>query len=106
MEGPFPINSVNLHVTRTSPGAYVLSRNGKAAHYVGRSDTDLGQRILSSARQGTYTHFWFEYCTSPMRAFHTECQWWHKYSPSDNSIHPAIPAGTNWRCPIEGCQWS
>ena len=57
MEGPFPLNSVNIHVTRTSPGAYVLSRDGKTAHYVGRSDTDLAQRIVSSARQSNYTHF-------------------------------------------------
>lgn len=44
MEGPFPLNSVNIQVTRTSPGAYVLSRDGKTAHYVGRSDTGLAQQ--------------------------------------------------------------
>lgn len=106
MEGPFTLNLIDVHITRTTPGAYILSRDAKTAHYVGRSDSDLGQRIKSSAKQGNYTNFWFECCTSPMRAFQMECQWWHNYHPSDNTIHPAVPAGTNWRCPINGCPWS
>jgi hypothetical protein len=41
-----------------------------------------------------------------MRAYQLECEWYHKYNPSDNSTHPAVPPGTNWRCPVHGCQWS
>ena len=109
MRGPFSISQVNSLVDQTKPGAYILSRDGKTAHYVGRSDTNLASRIASSAKEEVgYTHFWFEHTTSPMQAYYLECDWWHKYKPSnlDNINHPAVPPGTYWKCPIPGCPWS
>jgi hypothetical protein len=107
MEGPFSILKVDTHVTKTSAGAYILSRDGKAAHYVGRSDTDVASRIKSSAREEpSYIYFWFDYATSPMEAYYLECEWWHKYAPRDNDNHPAVPPGTSWKCPVPGCPWS
>jgi len=106
MHGPHDLDSVNLYVTQATSGAYILTSDAKTAHYVGRSDVDLAQEIKASARKGKYTHFWFEYTTSPMRAFKLECEWYHKYAPPDNSIHPAVPWGANWRCPVQGCPWS
>lgn len=105
--GPYPINSVDLYVTRTSPGVYILSRDGRTAAYIGRSDTDVGSRIKQSAGEGYgYSHFWLEYVTSPRDAYLKECEYYHKYNPPDNTNHPAVPFGTNWRCPIIGCPWS
>ncbi len=105
--GPYPLNSVDLYVTQTSPGVYVLSRDGKTASYVGRSDTDVGSRIKeSSSERDGYTTFWFEYTVSSKDAFLKECEHYHKYNPPDNINHPAFPFGTNWRCPIIGCPWS
>ena len=41
MRGAYTISSVDVYVKRGYSGAYILSRDGKAAHYVGRSDSDL-----------------------------------------------------------------
>ncbi len=106
MKGPLLISEVSNYV-KVSPGAYILSRDGKVAHYVGRSDNDLLSRIKSSANEGKgYKYFWFEYTTSPMQAYYLECEWYHKYNPPDNANHPARPPGTFWRCPVPGCPWS
>lgn len=104
--GPYSINSVDLYITRTSVGVYVLSRDGKTASYVGRSDTDVGSRIKESSEGYGYTTFWFEYASSSRDAFLKECEYYHKYNPPDNRSHPAVPFGTNWRCPVIGCPWS
>ncbi|PIP12472.1 MAG: hypothetical protein COT45_03235 [bacterium (Candidatus Stahlbacteria) CG08_land_8_20_14_0_20_40_26] len=105
LTGPYPINDVDLYVTRTSPGIYILSRDGRTAAYVGRSDTDVASRIKQSSSEG-YAYFWFEHATSPRDAYYKECEYYHKYNPPDNTNHPAVPSGTYWRCPIIGCPWS
>lgn len=105
MSGPYLITDVKVHVTKEQAGVYILSRDGKVAHYVGRSDTDVASRIVNSSGQD-YKYFWFEYAESPMRAYYLECEWYHKYNPPDNSNHPAVPPGTYWRCPVQGCPWS
>jgi len=104
MIGPISISNLNSVPTQ-KPGAYILSRDARAAHYVGRSDTDLAGRIRNHINQ-EYTHYWFEETTSPMQAYYLECEWYHKYSPSDNKNHPAAPPGSYWRCPIQGCRQS
>lgn len=107
MQGPFSINNVSYYVKDGSTGAYILSRDGKIAHYVGRSDGDLRNRINRSSTEGYgYKYFWFEYATSLMSAYYLECKWYHKYGPTDNSVHPAVPIGMNWRCPVVGCDCS
>ena len=107
MRGPYSLSEVDDYVKNNSPGAYILSSDGKVAHYVGRSDSDLASRISNSARERTdYKFFWFEYATSPMQAFYLECEWYHKYMPTDNINHPSVPPGTYWRCPVTGCPWS
>lgn len=107
MRGRYPVSEVYDRVTKISPGAYILSRDGRAAHYVGRSDEDLARRIADSQREGTgYRYFWFEYASSPMQAYYLECEWYHRYAPPDNTNHPAVPPETYWRCPVAGCSWS
>lgn len=103
----YNIEYVNFYVESKSMGIYLFSRNGYTVDYVGRSDNDINARIKSSAKEGYgYKYFWFDYATSPMDAYKKECFYYHKYNPPDNSIHPAVPSGTNWRCPVDGCEWS
>jgi hypothetical protein len=71
----------------------------------GRSDADLGQRLVSSASQGDYSYFWFDYATSERDCYLKECKLYHRYNPPDNTVHPAVPPGTSWRCPENGCEW-
>jgi len=104
--GPYSTTEVDIHVTRVSPGVYILSSDGKTAAYVGRSDNDVSSRIKQSAGEVHYSYFWFEYALSSRDAYRKECEYYHKYSAPDNVNHPAAPFGTNLRCPIIGCPWS
>lgn len=108
MNGPFEINDVSLHVEQSSIGVYILSRDAQTAHYVGRSDSDLRSRIPQSTGEGYgYKYFWFECASSAMRAYHMECRLYHRHIRTiDNKNHPAVPVGTNWRCPVQGCEWA
>jgi len=100
MIGPYQLNTNNIPavVTRTSAGVYILSRDGISANYVGRSDTNLAERLATWINQG-YSHFWFEYVTSQIQAFNGECNWYHSYQNLDNTIHPARPTNSGWQCP-------
>lgn len=103
MRGPYSLDTwtISSNVPRSTPGVYILSRDGKTAHYVGRSDIDLSGRLNQHANANNrYTHFWFEAASSANLAFKLECQWWHKYSPDDNKIHPDRLSNYSWRCPI------
>ena len=104
LAGPYSIRTTGAQL-EAIPGVYVLSRDGKTAAYVGRSDADLRSRMLQSAA-GAYRHFWFEYASSPRDAYLKECEYYHRYGPPDNINHPAVPPGANWRCPIRGCPWA
>ena len=106
LKGPYPLSEVSFRVQPASMGVYILSRNGTEASYVGRSDFDLQQRIVSSASEGHYVAFLFDYASSPMDAYKYECELCHEYDPPDNTAHPAVPPNANWRCPIPGCPWS
>ena len=106
LKGPFPIDEVGSRVEPGYMGVYVLSRDGNSASYVGRSDSDLQQRILRTASEGDYAAFWYDYSSSPMDGYKYECELYHKYDPPDNQVHPAVPPYANWRCPVAGCPWS
>lgn len=107
LKGPFLITEVPYHVEPQTMGVYVLSRspNGRPI-YVGRSDSDLQLRIISSSSQGDYRYFWFDYASSPMDAYKYECELYHGFNPPDNSVHPAVPPNMNWRCPVQDCEWA
>lgn len=103
MNGPYILDkqTIDKVITVTSAGTYILSKNGENAHYVGRSDSDINGRLkwwVDNSRK--YSHFWFEYASSPKSAFEVECKWWHEYKPSDNQMHPDRPTNTNWQCPV------
>jgi excinuclease UvrABC nuclease subunit len=103
MSGPHLLNAQTIIriVPVLSIGAYILSKEGRTVHYVGRSDNDLAARLTSHINDSQiYTHFWYEVSTSAKSAFELECNWWHKYKPSDNKNHPGRPNGSGWQCPI------
>ena len=105
MQGPYPILDIDTYVTPDSIGSYILSRGSNAAHYVGRSDTDLNSRLKSHRGTG-YVSFWFELASSPLEAFYSECDLYHKYNPQDNEMHPTAPPMASWKCPVPGCKRS
>ncbi len=107
MIGPCPLTKPEID--KVSPGraigAYILSRDGKTAHYVGRSDSDLATRLRSYVGTSKYVGFWYETVQSSVEAYYLECDWYHKYHPTDNQNHPAVPPGATWKCPVPGCPW-
>jgi hypothetical protein len=93
-------------IAKSPYGVYILSKTGKKPHYVGRSDNDLKGRILRSVKEKRCSYFWAQETSSPMQAYKLECKYYHKYEEIVvNEIHPDVPDGTNWRCPVEGCEW-
>lgn len=87
-------------------GVYVFKRNGRVV-YVGRSDHDVVRREAESYRCGDYDLTSTIHPTSSARqAFLKECRLYHLHAPIDNLIHPHVPVGTAWRCPVTGCHWA
>ena len=94
--GPIELTpaSIDRYVRTDLPGVYVLSRDGRAVHYVGRSDGDLAYRLKEHARDQHYSHFWYAYATSLTEAFNEETRLYHQYGADeklDNQVHPAPP---------------
>ena len=103
--GPYALTDkeIDSQVASTSPGAYALGHveNGDfIVDYVGRSDIDLNDRLHDHV--SSYQAFKFGYLGSASAAFAKECSLYHDFKPKGNSIHPARPNGTNWKCP--GCR--
>lgn len=98
LSGPFLVSGLQRMLLLRTPGAYVLSRDGRTAHYVGRADADLAERVRSSTKEGSYSHFWFEYASSAAAAYALECRHYHDFKPTDNLIHPAAPSGSLLTC--------
>ena len=89
-------------------GVYVFRRNGRTA-YVGRGDSNFLRRMRRSHTLGVFRYdraVRIYRTTCPREAYRLECRLFHRHKPCDNQIHPAVPAGTNWRCPLKGCRWS
>lgn len=108
MEGPFSLDSdtVTEKVTKTSAGNYALGRKNDEGTflvgYVGRSDSDVKDRLLHWADNSNRPLFKFSYASSPKAAFEKECQNYHDFEPPGNDIHPDKPNGTNRKCPVCG----
>jgi len=92
--------NIDASVTSVSPGVYVLDKTPTGPwvnSYVGRSDTDLNARLKKWV--GKYAHFKASYVASAAAAFDAECELFHALAPTDNAVHPARPANSNWVCP-------
>ncbi|HEY3196876.1 MAG TPA: hypothetical protein VGJ57_02590 [Nitrospirales bacterium] len=103
MSGPYNLKYIHLFVTEVSPGAFILSRNGRMADRVGRADENLAQDLHRAAGEGKYRYFWFEYTGRAAGAHELECAWYHRYHPTDNVDHPTAPLNGAIRCSIKGC---
>lgn len=99
------IDEINKAVGRRI-GAYVLGyRKGDYFYtkYVGRSDTDLNDRLKDHAYEGKYERFRFIYCNTLKEAHELECSLYHHFKKDiDNEMHPDSPNGKNYYCPICG----
>ena len=119
MLGPFALtdNEVNKRVPENVMGNYAFGYIDKedgafVVCYVGRSDADLKKEIKQQMRNDCAkgcTHFMFSIAKSKKEAFEKECRNYHDFGECDclnNDIHPAKPAGTKYKCPVEGCEYN
>ena len=90
-------------IERTTALGYVDNKGIFRVQYVGRSDTDVNDRIKDHLGEN-YAAFKFSYATSPKAAFEKECQNYHDFGGSKklkNNIHPDHPDNSpNWKCPV------
>ncbi len=103
MSGPFTLKYLHLFLREQSAGAFILSRNGTAADFVGSSPDDLADAIRRTARDSEYRYFWFATTSSSEQAYALEHGWYHRYRPSDNATSPVPYSGLDWRCTIKEC---
>jgi hypothetical protein len=103
LNGPFALADADIdrEVSRTAPGVYALDQNHDSGPfritYVGRSDTDVNQRLHEHLPK--YKRFQFEYYATPQEAYEKECALYHDFNPPARISHPARQHGSKWRCP-------
>ncbi len=107
MFGPYELTSNNIdsNITKTSAGNYALGyvndNNTFIVKYVGRSDSDVNNRLHNWA--GKYPSFKYSYASSPKAAFEKECKNFHDFGEKeklDNDYHPDHPNGTSRKCQL------
>ena len=119
MLGPFALTDidVNKRVPENVMGNYAFGYIDKedgafVVCCVGRSDFDLKKEIKQQMRNDCAkgcTHFMFSIAKSKKEAFEKECRNYHDFGECDclnNDIHPAKPAGTEYKCPVGGCEYN
>ena len=88
-------------------GVYLLGRVAAECgafipRYVGRSDSDIRQRLSGHEKLALTTHFCVQLCGSPEEAFMRECFYWHALRDEAllfNTIHPDSPGQAGLQCP-------
>jgi hypothetical protein len=103
MSGPFRLRYLHLFVKEHSPGAFILSRNGRSADFVGGNERDVAAAIQQYAGRSDYRYFWFAYASTADEVLEIEHAWYHRYHPSDNASPPDGSNGSDWHCTMEGC---
>lgn len=118
MLGPFALtdNEVNKRVSENVMGNYAFGYIDKKSAfrvcYVGRSDSDLKKEIkqqMKTDRAKGCTHFKFSTAKSKKEAFEKECRNYHDFGGNTklhNKNHPDKPDGTEYECPVEGCEYN
>ena len=100
--GPYALTSANVDkYVSAQIGTYVLGHESNGSFYldyVGRSDTDVNNRLKDWAPT-KYQMFKFDYFATAKAAFERECQIYHDFSGLDNDVHPARPKGATYGCP-------
>ena len=103
MLGPFALRYVHLFVEEQAGGAFILSRNGRTADFVGMSETMLADSLNGHKSKSGYRFFWFSYAKTPHEAQEMAQYWFHRYRPTDNLKPPDQVSGFEWHCTEEGC---
>jgi hypothetical protein len=101
--GPYRLtfDGINNAVSRRSAGVFALGRNDPSGNFqvkhVGRSDTDIRNRLCECI--GSDTLFKFRFYGTAQGAFEKECELFHDFGPPGNRIHPGRTKGSKWECP-------
>lgn len=103
MLGPFSLRYVHLFVEQRSAGAFILSKDGRSADFVGLSSNDLAQTLGDYQGRAGYRYFWFSCAGSAKEAAEVASYWYHRYRPPDNIAPPHMPTWEAWHCTIAGC---
>ena len=103
MLGPFNLRYIHLFVDEGAAGAFILSRNGRSAEFVGLSPADVADELGTYRSRSDYRYFWFSYADSPEEATALANYWHHRYLPADNAVPPDGPSREIWRCTVAGC---
>lgn len=107
MQGPYDLTQKEIDrlIPKGMIGNYAYGYkkdNVFIVQYVGRSDTDLHERIAHGINK--YPLFKFSFAKSEKEAFNKECKNWHDFGGEDgsldNKIHPDKPVGIIAFCPI------
>ena len=115
MQGPFPLlRSVILPAVANAPcGNYRLSKSDLGetfvVDYVGRSDTQLAERIADHINENEYKTFVFCAKLTPGSAYRQECSDFHDFGGDIGLLendpvlgHPHAPEGESLQCPVCG----
>jgi hypothetical protein len=112
MTGPYPLTEEDIDSRfQEKIGNYALgvaAKNIMAVKYVGRSDTNLNQRLKDHLGEEGYNAFEFAYTGNPELAYRKECRDFHAFVDRgfilDNKIHPDKPKGASLTlvCPVCG----
>ena len=99
--------TITDEITKKSPGNYAIgyvSEDGFVVRYVGRSDSDISDRVKDyiQKRNSKFNKFKFSYAASSKEAYEKECRNYHDFNPPLNDIHPRKPDGTKYKCPVCG----
>lgn len=91
---------------------YLDNRSVFIVLYVGRSDSDLKERIkhgiidMKGNPMLRYERFKFSYANSVNEAYEKECRNYHDFGGEENvlynEVHPAKPEGYEGKCPVCG----
>jgi predicted GIY-YIG superfamily endonuclease len=107
MNGSYALTERNINAHVSKPiGNYALGYSDHegtfVVQYVGRSDTDLNQRLKNHLNED-FKKFKFSYAASAIAAYSKECQNYHDFTPKRNKIHPRKPDGQDsLKCPVCG----
>ena len=107
MNGPYSLTKedIDQRIPVGSIGNYAYgykNNNGTfIVKYVGRSDTDLNDRIKHGI--GTYKLYKYSLAKNVKEAYEKECKNYHDFGGMegklDNDIHPAKPNNKDYECP-------
>ena len=104
LQGPFRLTAEALktNLIATLPGAYVLGHTDEQGtfivEHVGRSDDNV-KKILQDHLVEGHGQFAFNYYHTPKGAFEKECELYHDFLTTSNTVHPDRPEGSYWKCP-------